>query len=70
MKTIATGTTPRDLSLDFKYNLIPGVTEVPYYGMYLAKNIFPKSVLTDAYKILNSLKENVLVVLLYSQLLT
>lgn len=61
METIASGTTPRDISLDYKYTLIPGVTKVPYYGMYLAKNIYPKSVLNNAYTILDSIKEKVMV---------
>ncbi|XP_015838166.1 mutS protein homolog 4 isoform X2 [Tribolium castaneum] len=54
METEATGETPQELSLAFKYRLIPGVTNLKHYGVYIVKKIWPARILDEVYRILEA----------------
>ncbi|XP_018566348.1 uncharacterized protein LOC108907240 [Anoplophora glabripennis] len=45
LETIPSGEDPKTFKLDFKHNLIPGVTNVKRYGVYIVRNIWPNSIL-------------------------
>jgi hypothetical protein len=57
METIASGETPRELSLDYKFRLIPGVTSLEHYGVYIVKKIWPESILREVYDVLDACKK-------------
>ncbi|XP_044253002.1 mutS protein homolog 4-like isoform X2 [Tribolium madens] len=54
METIATGETPQELTLEFKHRLIPGVTQLKHYGVYIVKKIWPTRILNEVYRILEA----------------
>ncbi|KAJ8916137.1 hypothetical protein NQ315_004504 [Exocentrus adspersus] len=45
LETIPSGEDPKTFKLDFRHNLIPGVTSVKRYGVYIVRNIWPDRIL-------------------------
>ncbi|XP_074040955.1 uncharacterized protein isoform X2 [Leptinotarsa decemlineata] len=46
METISLGRKTNSFKLEYKYSVIPGVTSVRHYGIYLVRNIWPKDILS------------------------
>ena len=57
METAATGDTPQELSLNYKFRLIPGVTNLKQYGVYIVKKIWPLGLLDEVYRVLGTFQK-------------
>uniref|UniRef100_A0A6P7F7L9 Uncharacterized protein LOC114325556 n=1 Tax=Diabrotica virgifera virgifera TaxID=50390 RepID=A0A6P7F7L9_DIAVI len=44
MDTIAIGEDPKTFKLDYKYSVVPGITTIGRYGVYIVRKIWPDSI--------------------------
>ncbi|XP_056640298.1 uncharacterized protein LOC130447479 [Diorhabda sublineata] len=57
METVPIGNDPKTFQLDYRYNLIPGITSVPRYGVYLVRNLWPDSIVENIDRCLDNLEK-------------
>ncbi|CAG9831152.1 unnamed protein product [Diabrotica balteata] len=44
METVAIGEDPKTFKLDYKYSVVPGITTIGRYGVYIVRKIWPDSI--------------------------